>query len=325
MNVTVLGGLGYIGSHLIGLLGQENIKVKVLDLELFGFSHISHLLEKENIEYQQGDIRNASDLAAVIKKSVCVIHLAGLVGDPVCSIDEDETWLHNMESSELIVDICNYYNVQKLIYSSSCSVYGASPIDMTLNEGSYLNPVSLYAKTKIDSEKLFLQKFKNSITILRLATAFGWSPRMRFDLAVNIFTIKAIRDKQIEIFGGKQFRPFLHCYDAARAFYHIYKWKKLEKINGEVFNVSAENISIKKLGELVGNIFPDIKLVITDKKEDERNYQVDQNKIEWLLGFKPDYDLVSGINNMAEMIFKKQYNDWKENIKYYNYKVGCTL
>ena len=145
--VAVLGGLGYIGSHLIHLLSKEKIIVKILDLQLFGWKHLEKLLRKnKNISLIKGDIRDATDLSFVIKDADYVIHLAGLVGDPACSLDEDVTWLHNMASSEIITDVCNHYKIKKLIYASSCSVYGASPFDVMLNEGSYLNPVSINIK-----------------------------------------------------------------------------------------------------------------------------------------------------------------------------------
>lgn len=322
--VAVLGGLGYIGSHLIHLLSKENINVRILDLELFGRRHLDRLLrENKRITTVKGDIRDAGDLASVIRGSDFVIHLAGLVGDPACSIDEDVTWLHNMASSEIITDICNHYQVKRLIYSSSCSVYGASPSDITLNEGSHLNPVSLYAKTKIDSEKIMLSKFNGCCTVLRLATVFGWSDRMRFDLVANIFSIKAVKEKKIEVFGGKQYRPFVHCYDAAKAFKHILHFEDENKINGEVFNVSCESISIDKLASMFKDIVPGVDIQITDKKEDDRNYKVDSNKIQWLLGYEPYFDLRSGILDMLTFIDENGYGDWKTNSKYYNHLMEC--
>lgn len=322
--VAVLGGVGYIGSHLLKLLSKEDVNVKVLDLGLFGIDHLTDLFNKhKNIQYIQGDIRHAEDLAAVIDGADSVIHLAGLVGDPACSLDEDVTWLHNMESSQIIADICNYYKVKRLIYSSSCSVYGASPSGMMLNEGSYLNPLSCYARTKIDSEKILLKEFDGCTTVLRLATAFGWSPRMRFDLVANIFAIRTVMEGLIEVFGGKQYRPFIQCHDAARSFKHILDYPNEDHIKQEIFNVSCESISIDKLGELFGDLILNTKIKITDKKEDDRNYKVDASKIQWLLGFKPYFDLRGGILDMIAKIVDYKYEDWKDNNKYYNHLLGC--
>jgi len=320
--VTVLGGLGYIGSHLCKLLLDKDYEVRCLDVELFGWSHID-LYEHPNFFHVQGDVRNSADLS-IIRGSDYVVHLAGLVGDPACSLDLDETWLHNVVSSNTIAEVCEYFEVKRLIYASSCSVYGAAPSDIILNEGSYLNPVSLYAKTKIKSEEVFLNNFSGVTSIIRLATAFGFSKRMRFDLVVNAFTIRVLMGEPIQVHGGTQYRPFVHCYDAARAFLALIEKKEEEHINNEIFNICAENISIidlaKKIQYLLGG---EIELV--DVKEDDRNYKVSSSKAKWLLSYDPIYDLATGIEQMVTHIKKHGFSDWKSNDLYYNHKVGCLL
>jgi len=317
--ITVLGGLGYIGSHLCEILLNQGYKVINLDIELFGWKHCK-LFEHENFIHIRGDARSSADLAVAIRDSDIVVNLAGLVGDPACSLNLDETWLHNVVSSNTIAEVCDYFNVERLIYASSCSVYGAAPSDITLNEGSYLNPVSLYAKTKIKSEEIFLEKFSGITSIIRLATVFGYSERMRFDLVVNGFTIRALKGLPIEVYGGNQFRPFIHCFDAARAFLALVEEKEVKHIDNEIFNICAENISIvnlaRKVKEVVGG---DIKFV--DVKEDDRNYQVSSEKARWLLDYEPDHNLESGIKDMADNLKDKGYDDWEENDLYYNHKV----
>jgi len=316
LNITVLGGLGYIGSHLSRMLVDSGHNVTILDIAWFGFDHINDVLEKENCEWINGDIRHSEDLSCAIKNSDVVVHLAGIVGDPACSLDNDETWLQNIESSNLIVDVCNHYDIQKFIFASSCSVYGAAPSDILLNEGSYLNPVSLYAESKIKSEKIFLSEFNNICTILRLSTVFGYSERMRFDLVANLFTIKAIKEKKIQVFGGSQYRPFIHCKDVARAIKKVIDFPDKIKIDKEVFNISVENISIRELGILVSELTDsDIELVET--KEDDRNYKVSADKIKWLLGYKPYFGLASGILHMIESIKGKRFDDWVTNKQKY--------
>jgi len=318
MNVTVLGGLGYIGTHLVSLLLSNNYKVTILDNETFGWKHASHLIMDDNCRYITGDIRNSSDLAISIKDADAIIHLAGLVGDPACSVDEDDTWLNNTLSTRLIADIANYYNVKKLIFASSCSVYGASPGNFILNEGSYLNPVSTYAKTKIDSERILFENFNGVATALRLATVFGFSLRMRFDLVVNIFTINAIKTGKIEVFGGTQFRPFIHCHDAARAFFKVLEYKDVKKINNEVFNICVESLSIKDLGSKVASLIPDTEINYVTVKEDDRNYKVSAEKAEWILDYKPLTTVSDGIVDMYKKL-KGGFEDWKTNKIYYNF------
>jgi nucleoside-diphosphate-sugar epimerase len=310
--VAILGGAGYIGTHLIKLLLTHGAKVKVLDRLIFGSEPINEFKNENNFELIVGDIRNIRDVSRAIKGSDIVIHLAGLVGDPACQVDEEITWSHNTESSVVIADVCNYYNVKRLIFASSCSVYGSASSDITLNEGSYKNPVSLYAKTKIESEQIFTEKFKGIYSALRLATVFGHSNRMRFDLVPNLFTIKAVKEGKISVFGGTQYRPFIHCFDAARAFYYL-TIANGELIDREVFNVSVENYTITGLGSLIKDI-TGCEIEFVTQKEDNRNYKVSSEKIEWILGYKPTINVEDGIIEMVEKINEIGYNNWKDDV-----------
>lgn len=323
--ITVLGGLGYIGSHLLSMLSKKGYIVKNLDCEMFGKEHIKEVIDLPNVTHIKGNICNAVDLIRSIEGSDCVIHLAGLVGDPACALDEEQTWLYNLQSSNLITDICNHYGVKKLIYASSCSVYGAAPSDILLNEGSYLNPVSLYARTKIDSERIFFQEFTGCCTVLRLATVFGASERMRFDLVTNLFSIQALKKGSVSVFGGTQYRPFIHCEDVARAFLTVLEHEEQEKIQNQVFNISCESVNIKDLAKIVVEKVPSSELEYVETKEDDRNYKVASDKARWLLNFTPKYNLSSGVSHMLEFIKKKQFIDWEENDLYYNARVGCGL
>lgn len=314
MKITVLGGLGYIGSYVTEMLVRKGHSVTVLDCAFFGHSHLNHILNKENCSFIQGDIRRLDELNKAIKGADCVIHLAGLVGDPACKLDKDLTWLYNIESSNIISDVCNYYNVKKLIFASSCSVYGASPKNVLLNTGSYLNPVSLYAESKIESEKIFLRKFNGEYITLRLATVFGFSLRMRFDLVVNLFTIKAIKEGRIQVFGGKQYRPFIHVKDAANAFVLLAEYSGPYDLNQQTFNLRVENIQVKMLGKIIKEIIPQTKVDFVNVKEDERNYKVSGDKIKWLLLYKPTFNIKTGIKELVEKIhIDNLFKDWDIN------------
>jgi len=322
LNVCILGGLGYIGSHLLELLvPRQDIRIKVLDLELFGKDHVEHILQLSNVEYFRGNICNAADLSKVIRGSDVVIHLAGLVGDPACSIDKEITWLCNEQSSKIISSICNHYCVPFLIFVSTCSVYGASFSSDLLDEESKLNPVSLYAETKIISEDIFLSSFEGKCSILRFATVFGLSKRMRFDLVANLFTIKAVKEGRFQVFGGTQYRPFLHCHDAARSILTLLgsDWSLVDR---EIFNVSCENVAIRDLAILVRESLPNTLVEFISKKEDRRNYCVSSKKVKEVLGFEPLISLKEGIEEMGNK-FLSSFNDWKSP-KYYNHLVEIT-
>lgn len=319
--IGILGGLGYIGSHLVNLILKTTKipEIIIFDNLTFGKDHMMDLIDEPRVKLIEGDIRDASDLAKGIKGCDGIIHLAGLVGDPACSISEGDTWLINTEASRIIADIVNYYNVSRFVFASSCSVYGASPSDIILNEGSYLNPVSVYAQSKIDSEKTFFNRIDGCATNIRLATVFGYSRRMRFDLVANLFTIKAIKEGKLEVFGGQQFRPFISSYDAARAFLGVALFEDERKINRENFNIVSQNVSVKKLGKVVNELVKNSKIKYVTTKEDNRNYRVSGSKAEWILGFKPDFGLEKGINSMIQKIALNKFDDWKDNKIYYNH------
>lgn len=309
--VTVLGGAGYIGSWLTRFLLEEDYDVTVLDLFLFGRRHFDPLLEQHpNLRVKEGDMRNASDLAAVVRDADVVVNLGGLVGDPACSLDVDETWLHNIATTNLLVDVCNHFRTNRLLFASSCSVYGAAPSDMVLNEGSRKFPVSLYARTKIESEKIFEQKFNGTYASVRLGTVFGTSLRPRFDLVVNKLTAEAVCKGKFTIFGGRQYRAFTSAYDAAMAFKTLIEADE-GRIDRDAFNICVESINMIELGHKITGIIPDSKAEFVTTKEDDRNYRVSSEKIQQLLGFECRYSVSEGISMLADWVreHRPEYGD----------------
>ena len=320
--IAIFGGLGYIGSHIIELtLKKTKIpEIIILDNLSFGKEHMMDLINNPRVTLIEGDITNAMDIAKSVKDCDCVVMMAGLVGDPACSINEEDTWLVNTESSRIIADVCNHYKVENFVFSSSCSVYGASPSHIILNEGSFLNPVSWYAKSKIDSEKIFFENIEGNATNLRLATVFGFSRRMRFDLVANLFTIKALKDGKLDVFGGEQYRPFIHCFDAARAF--LDASQSYGNVNRENFNIISENISIRGLGELIGGKVKGAKVNLVQQKEDNRNYKVSGDKASWNMNFQPHFNISAGVEHMIVKLKENNFNDWQDNPIYYNHLCG---
>ena len=302
-NILVTGGAGYIGIHLVQMLLDDDYNVTILDNFTFGKSSINHIINHPKLTIIEGDVANIKDLVKAVKNNRYVIALAAIVGDPASSIDAEETLNLNYESSKILTEICNFYEVEKLVFASSCSVYGASTSGY-LTEDSPLNPVSLYARTRIYSENYILDNSKiTSPTILRLSTVFGFSPRMRYDLVVNTLLIRALKDKKFSVFGGDQWRPFVHCYDVARAFKLAIESDR-KATHKQIFNVGSNdmNFTIDQIGDKVSAKFPHAEYNTVDEDVDKRNYKVSFDKITTKLGFEKKYDIEMGLDEMIEKI-----------------------
>jgi nucleoside-diphosphate-sugar epimerase len=177
---------------------------------------------------------------------------------------------------------------------------------MELDEGSYLNPLSLYAESKIDSEDIIRHethdRFSNidiTSTMLRLGTIFGWSRRMRFDLVVNLLTAKAVLEGDIPVYGGEQYRPLVHVHDAARAFVEVIEADR-EKIDHQIFNVGDNdlNYQIKEVGRIVEEHVDGAEVRFVEHKEDERTYRVSFDKINHVLGWEAQHDIGDGVEEI---------------------------
>lgn len=314
VKVLVAGGAGYLGSVLCDKLLKRGYKVRVLDNLTYGNAGIKELLRNKNFEFSKGDVRNISDLVGAAKDIDAVIHLAAIVGDPACARDPKETLEINYLATKNIVETCKYFQINRFIFASTCSVYGKTPSSSEeLIENSPLNPVSLYSETKIKCEQAILGAMDENFspTILRMATLYGYSPNMRFDLVVNLLTAKAIFEKKISIFGGNQWRPWLHLEDAAEAYVKCLK-QPLEKIRGEVFNVLSENYKIIDVGRIIKSFFPEAKLELSKKIIDKRDYNVSFAKISKFLNYQPRKKITDGVSEIKNIITKGQIKNYKD-------------
>ena len=314
--VLVIGGAGYLGSVLCRQLLKRGYRVRVLDNLTYGDDGIRELYKNKNFEFQKGDIRNISEIIEAIKNTDVVIHLAAIVGDPACVVDPKKTLEINYLATKMITETCKYFQINRFVFASTCSVYGESSMpDTRLTEESQLTPVSLYAETKIKCEQSILEAMDENFspTILRMATLYGYSPNMRFDLVVNLLTGKAVFDKKITIFGGDQWRPWLHVEDAAKAYINCLE-APIEKIGGEIFNVLSENYKIIEIGRIIKSICPEARLKISKKITDKRNYNVSFNKISKILNYQPEKKVKDGVTEIKNAIKKrliKSYQDPK--------------
>ncbi len=301
--VLVTGGAGYIGSHLVRRLLENRHRVRVLDNFMYGRHGLDDVLSHPHLEIAEGDICNVRDVVATVKDVETVVALAAIVGDPACGIDAEATLNLNYESTKILLEACKFYGVGRIVFASSCSVYGAQDDDL-LNENSPLNPVSLYAHTRILSEDILFDRSRDwgcvEPVVLRLATVFGLSPRMRFDLVVNTMTARAVVDGSFQIYGGDQWRPFVHCHDAAKAFY-LAAFAPSAVVDRQIFNVGSDrmNYQISEIGQLVATEVPGTIVESRGEVEDRRSYRVSFGKINDYLGFQPTYGLRGGIREIV--------------------------
>ncbi len=260
-------------------------------------------LQHPRLEVLQGDICNSRTVSRAVRDVEGVLALAAIVGDPACNLDPEETIDLNYAATKILIEACNFYGVRRLVFASSCSVYGANSHGM-LTERSRLNPVSLYARTRVLSENIvFDRRGDVEPVVVRLATVFGLSPRMRFDLVVNTLTVRAVVDKKISIFGGNQWRPNVHCRDAARAFIQALE-APAEIVAGEVFNVGGDalNHRIAELGAMVAEIVGEVEIVQLSEAADARDYRVSFEKARRALGFVPEFTVARGIAEVAAAV-----------------------
>lgn len=321
--VLLIGGAGYLGSCLSRILLEKGYKVRVLDNLTYGEHGIKDLYKNDSFEFIKGDIRNISDIIKAVKGVDAVIHLAAIVGDPASQLDPENTIETNYLATKTIAEICKFNQVNKFLFASTCSVYGASRNpDKKLKETSKLNPVSLYAKTKLSSEQgiLSMQDSNFSPTIFRFATLYGLSERMRFDLVVNLFTAKAVKEKKIEIFGGSQWRPNVEVGDAALA---CLKWLEspIDKTAGQIFNVgdNSQNYKIIDIGEIIRKSIKGTKIDIKKDNIDKRNYNISFNKIKKILGFTAQTSMKDSVAEMKRFLESKK-GGAANSCKYDNYK-----
>lgn len=320
--ILVIGGAGYIGSVLTRKLLTKGYKVNVLDKFIYGKESLKEIESNKNLNIFEGDTRHIEDVTSAIHEVDAVVHLAELVGDPACAISPSTTQEINYLATKTIAEICKHFQINRIVYASSCSVYGASEDNSLLYEKSPLNPVSLYAKMKIASEKALTEmKDSNFLpTILRFATVFGFSYRPRFDLVVNTLTAKSIKDGKITIFGGDQWRPNVHVSDVADTIISVLE-SPIDLIGGEIFNVGSEenNYTINQIGELIKKEVPSAELIIEEKAVDKRDYKVDFSKLRKTLNVRIKYSIVDGIREIKEALEKNKCLDYTDK-KYSNIK-----
>jgi len=296
MRILVTGAAGYIGSVLVPTLLKHGNEVIALDSFMYNQSSLLDCCYDEKLNIVRGDARDKDLISGYLKEVDAVFPLACLTGAPLCARDPVAARTVNLDAIKMILDLCS--REQMIIFPTTNSGYGIGQEGVYCTEETPLNPVSLYGSLKAEAEKLILEA-GNGIT-LRLATAFGISPRMRLDLLVNDFTYRAVTDRFVVIFEAHFKRNYIHVRDVTRAFIHCLE--NFDTMKNEPYNVglSEANLSKWELCAEIKKQVPDFYFVEAEIGEDpdKRNYIVSNAKIE-ATGFKPDVSLQAGI---AELI-----------------------
>lgn len=323
MNILVTGGAGYVGSVVTRTLLGKGHQVRVLDSLLYGGQALLGICGEDGFDFMQGDVRSPDAVGKALDGVNAVVHLAAIVGDPACARQPDLAREVNLDASLRLLELSRRRGIGRFLFASTCSNYGKMPnSSQYVTEESDLSPLSLYSETKVAVEETLLDlsaQDELAVTVLRFATVFGLSPRMRFDLTVNEFTMKLLTERRLTVYGEQFWRPYIHVRDAARAIAMVLDTPS-EKVHGRVYNVgdTRENYQKGQLVELIrSQIGCEVVIEQVEKQEDPRDYRVSFQKIQEDLGFHITRTVDDGIREVIDCINQGIITDL-DNLRYRN-------
>lgn len=302
MTILVTGGAGYVGTKLIKKLIIKN-KVIVIDTMWFG----NYLSKSKNLQVIKKNILDLDLNNKYFKNVKVIIHLASIASDPASELDPKYTWEISCLGTKKICEIAKKNKVKKVIFASSGSVYGIKN-EKKVTENLSMVPISDYNKTKMIAEdvvKSYGKFFK--FYIIRPGTVYGFSPRMRLDLMINILTYQALKYKKLKLFGGKQIRPFIHIDDMVSVYLH-FTYKNLPC---GIYNASCGNLSVEETAKKIKNLIKDVK-IIKNKTNDPRSYRLDSSKLR-KTGFKFKTTFDQGVQEIISKFKKGKIKNKSEN------------
>tara|TARA_B100002051_G_C16734299_1_gene640217 strand:+ start:1033 stop:2019 length:987 start_codon:yes stop_codon:yes gene_type:complete len=324
--IILVGGAGYIGTVLTKHLLEKEYKVICIDNLIYKQDEcIKQFVQNKNFEFVNIDIRKKDVLGKYFFDAHSVVLLAGLVGDPITKKYPEMNDEINIKGILNVVEICKEKNIERLIFTSTCSNYGITDKDVIADENNELKPLSLYASAKVYIENFLMSLNRNSSlkpTILRFATAFGLSPRMRFDLTVNEFTKEMALGNELVIYDANTWRPYCHTEDFAYLICKVIE-ADIAKIAFEIFNVgdNENNFTKQMIVDEILKFYPNGKVKYLEKGVDQRNYIVDFSKVNSVLNFKSKYSISKGIDELIFQINNKKF-DFKSENQFGNYNLN---
>lgn len=319
--VLVVGGAGYVGAVLVPKLLKQGYRVRVLDLFIYGEDIFDSVNDASRLEIIKGDIRKKKILSEALNGVDAVIHLACISNDPSYELDPELGKSINYDAFVSLVDLVRQSDVTRFIYASSSSVYGIKE-GVTVTEDLSLEPLTDYSKYKVKCEQYLLSEDNPgmAVTIIRPATVCGYSPRMRFDLTVNILTNHAINNGKITVFGGEQKRPNLHIEDMTDLYVFLLTLPK-EKIDRKIYNAGYQNQKVKDIAAIVKKTLNSDVEVITTPTDDNRSYHISAQKIADELGFIPKHTIEDAVKDLELAFQKGMFEDPMNNPVYFNVKM----
>ena len=323
MRIAVTGAAGYIGTHTVRELLKSGHEVIMIDNNHVGNGvGFLEFIGNQNIKIKIGDIRDYSFIEKATENVDKVIHLAAIVGEPACDKDEKLAEQVNVDGTLNVLKACKKNLIKHLHFMSTASSYGVQDDEIIANEQTAVNPISFYAKTKLDMEEAILNDTNNNFycTIFRPSTVHGMSTRMRFDLIVNTMSKHCYLDKKLSLFGLTLWRPIFWVGDAGRAINLIVNSEE-EIVKNQIYNCgnNSENYQIKNIGEIVASEFEDVEISYDSSFRDARSYKVDFSKFE-KIGFKISKDLKKCVREIKFALSNGIIKDPSKNT-YYNHLI----
>jgi len=325
--ILVIGGAGYIGSVLARHLLQRGYRVRVLDVLLYeNEGTLADFVNEPGFEFIEGDFLHQATLHRSLQDVTDVVLLAALVGDPICKQYPEQARDINFHGAVGVIEALKNHPINKLVFTSTCSNYGIFQGEAPADEEAPLQPMSLYAETKVKVEQHILDrkgKLDYSPTVLRLATVFGTGYRTRFDLTINHFTRDLALGRELVVFDHTTWRPYCHVEDIAQAITRVLEYPR-EKVEFQVFNVgdNQQNYSKEQIVDLIRQSVPDANVQYREGGNDPRDYQVDFRKIQRELNFTPQHSASSCVAELVEALKAGRFDDVEDRQTFYgNYRI----